>query len=785
MSFPSPEHREESFDLKGFVSQYLLRYWYLYVLSLGIALLSAWLRVRYATPIHQIRATLLIEDEQSKSGFVSEESIFRDLGLLQGGPRVLNEIQVLQSRPLMTEVVRKLGLDTEYYIVGRVRTSENYPSSVLKVGLGEPTNKGFNVPFEFNILDKQHFKLQVRDKTIESEFGKLIELPEGRFLFTLLGEPQPENSYRIVFRRPEALASRYVSGLNVNLINNYSSVVEMTFKSPVPRKAADILNTLVEVYNESTIERKNQVGNSTIRFIDDRLKFLTAELSDVEGELESYKRSNNIPTEISSSVDLMLDQLNESDSDRTKLEIQKTILGSLQDYLSNDLNADQPTPVRLLPDDPQLATLCDRYNQLVLERERLLLNATKDFPVVKNLDKQVDLLRKTILSTIQKQMGDLEKELVKAQNAYNQFLKQLGAVPSKERGLIEIKRQQGIKESLFLYLLQKREETALALAVATPGSRVVDPAEPNKNPISPKKRNIYLLALLFGLIIPSGIVYLRTALQTTIQNQSELETLVNIPLLGSILFSKSTNPAVVVENSRSAIAEQFRLLRTNLEFLNAGRDNQVILFTSGISGEGKSFITLNTGLTMALSGKKTVLLELDLRRPKLVEHLGKTQAKGKGISSYLIGQARVEALPQPSELHPNLFVIPSGPLPPNPGELLLENEIETLIAYLREHFDCILLDTPPIGMVADALLLGRVADSTLYILRHQHSPRNSLSLLKTVYEDNKLPHLAVVYNGVRKARGYYGNAYYGYGQSAGYYYEAKPAPWWKRLFSRK
>jgi capsular exopolysaccharide synthesis family protein len=774
-----PQYNEEQFDLKNFIYQYLWRYWYLYVLFLGLCLFGAWLRIRYATPIYQVRGTLLIEDEQSKSAFVSEEAIFRDLGLMQGGPRVLNEIQVLQSRPLMTEVIKKLGMDTEYYIVGRVRTSENYPNSVLNATLREVSDKGYNIPFLFTVIDSQRFKLTLPLRTLEAEFGALVEIPEGRFTFTLIGPPQPDNTYKIIFRRPEQAADGYVSGLSINLINNYSSVVEMTYKSPVPQKAADILNTLVEVYNDATVDGKNQVGKNTIKFIDDRLKYLTTELSDVESNLEQYKRSNNIPTEISSSVDVLIEQLNESEQSRSELEIRKTLLSGLREYLENQLNTYEPAPVRLLPNDPQLSALVDRYNKLVLERERLLISAKPENPVVVNISKQIDVLRSTLLQTIEKSDNDLALQLSEAREAYEQFLKQIGSVPRKERGLIEIKRQQGIKETLFLYLLQKREETALSLAVAVPGSRVVDPAQPNHTPISPNRRSIYLMALFLGLLLPSGLVYLRTLLQSTLQSEQEIQQATKVPILGSIAFKKTADPAVVKPNSRSALSEMFRLMRTNLQFLNAGRPNQCILITSGISGEGKSFITLNLGLTMALAGKKTVVLELDLRKPKLIRYLSEEKSGSGGISTYLIGQGKKENLAIESALHPNLHYIPSGPIPPNPGELLLHQRIDELIAYLREHFDCILLDTPPVGMVADAFLLGRTADSALYIVRHNHTPKASLKQLETIREEEKLPHLALVYNGVKARSRYgYGNQY-GYGYGYGYYEEEVKKKWWK------
>ncbi len=772
---------EQPFDLKTFIYQYLLRYWYLYLFFLAGALNIAWLKIRYATPIYQVRSTLLIEDEQSKSTFVSEEAIFRDLGLMQGGPRVLNEIQILKSKPIMTAVVEKLGLDVEYYTVGRVRTSESYPHGPLYAAVHEVSEQGYNQPFVFNVIDSQYYDLTLAGKTTRRQFGELLELPQGKFMFTLRGAPNLENRYQIIFRQPAAVAGSYAGSLNINLINNYSSVVEMTHKGPAPAKSADILNTLVEVYNESTIDAKNRVGKNTIRFIDERLQYLTAELSEVEGDLERYKRRNNIPTEISSSVDVLVEQLNAADDNLSQLEIQKSLLGSLQKFLSNQLNAHEPAPVNLLPDKLPIAQLVDRYNALLLERGRLLRSATPENPVVQNLDTQTVVLRKTILETIGQSLRDLETQQQLAELKSAQYLAQIGAFPQKERGLIEIKRQQGIKESLFLFLLQKREETALALAVAVPGSRSVDPAGPDGTPISPNKRSIYLMALLIGLLVPSAMVYLKSLLTTTVQSESDITSISGVPLLGSIGYQHGASPVVVKAGSRSALSEMFRLLRTNLQFLNAGRPNQVILVTSSVSSEGKSFVTLNLGLTMALADKKTVILELDLRRPKLMRYLQQNEDRSAGISTYLIGQHSPEQIVKPTSIHPNLYAISGGPLPPNPGELLLHEALDQLITRLREQFDCILLDTPPVGMVADALLLGRLADSSVYIVRHNQTQKASLNILAEIKKDQKLPHVAAVLNAVR-IQGHYGY-YRKYGYGYGYYDDVRAkAPWWKIWF---
>lgn len=784
---PRPaESASAEFSLQEFIYNYFLRYWYLYVFFIGSGLASAWLRIRYATPVYQQRSTLLIKDEYTKSSAVNEEAIFRDLGLIQGGPRLLNETQILKSRPIMTEVVRKLGLDVEYYVKGRVRVSEVYPVGALKAALYEVSENGYNVPFEITVLDARRFRLRRGETVSEHAFGEILDLPEGKFIFTLATDNLSIKEFRVVFRRAEDAAAGYVGSLSINLTNNYSSVLEMTFKSPIPKKGVDILNTLVEVYNQATIEDKNRVGRNTIQFIDDRLKYLTRELADVESDLEQFKKTNEIPTEFSASVEDLLNQLSGTDQELARLEVQKSILEGLEAYLKDQLTLNEPAPVNLLPANPQVSGLVDRYNDLLLERSRLAVAVTPENPSLKNLNAQVDVFRQSILTTLRNIRQETDLIINKIRGQSQRFQSRIGAFPAKERGLIEIKRQQSIKESLFLYLLQKREETALSLAVAVPNSRVVDPALNSGIPISPNKRSVYLLSLLIGLLIPSGWIYFRHLLTNTVQSESDISTQAAVPLLGTIAYKKVDDPVVVQANSRSAMAEMFRLLRTNLQFLNAGKGNQAVLITSSSSGEGKSFVTLNLGITLALADKKTVILELDLRKPKLIRYLTKLPAEN-GITHYLIGQLEAGQIVQQSNLHPNLYYVASGPIPPNPAELLLSDRLKTLLEQLRRDFDYILLDTPPVGMVADALLLGEQADCSLYVVRHGHTQKSTLSLIHELYTQKKLPRLAVVYNGV-KSKGRYGYGYgkgygygYGYGYHYGYYDDEKRAGkrWWE------
>jgi capsular exopolysaccharide synthesis family protein len=791
---------QEGFQLKEFLYTYLLRYWYLYILFVGSAYGLAWLQIRYTTPMYQVRSSLLIKDENNRGNGISTEALFQDLGLMQDGPKVLDETQILKSRTLMTDVVKMLGLDVEYYAIGRVRSSEMYPNPPIKAALYEVSEEGYNVPFMIYPVDEQFFRLNIRGKNQNCQYGEKLQLPQGNFIFTKVSDLPKDLEIKVLFKHPEDAAANYAGALGISQISTSSSVLDMSFKTATPEKGVAILNTLVVAYNKATVEDKNTVGKNTIQFIDDRLKFLSSELSDVEGNLEQYKKTNEIPTEIESNVGNLITAAADYEKILSQLEIQKSLFSALEDYLKNQLTQFEAAPINLLPQNSAIAVLVGRFNDLVLERRRLLRSAKEDNPVVQNLSGQINLLRSSILESIANLRQELDLQLTSAKTKNNFYQSRIRTIPTKERGLIEIKRQQGIKETLFLFLLQKREETALSLAVATSNARVIDAAIGAGGPISPNKRSIYLTAILIGLLIPSLIVYLRYLLTNTVQTEADISAATQTPILGGIANQTGKDPVVVKKNSRSNVAEMFRLLRTNLQFLGAGQNNQVILVTSSVSGEGKSFITLNLGITLALAEKKVVIIELDLRKPKLVRYLTKQPAED-GITSYMIGQLTLDQLINQSEIHPKLSYIASGPVPPNPAELLLTDQLAELILELRKRFDYIVMDTPPVGMVADALLLSKLSDCSLYVVRQGYSYKTSLALTEELYQEKRLPQLAIIFNGIKSSGLGYGYGYgygkrYGYGYGYGYgarygygygYYEdaKKPRPWWQFWKKRK
>ncbi len=403
----------------------------------------------------------------------------------------------------------------------------------------------------------------------------------------------------------------------------WASVLELTLKDRVPEKAADILNTLIEVYNAAAIEDKNKISTNTLDFIGERLALLTGELEFVEKDVEAYKRENEIVSQNAGDGTRLVEEINTYEKERSDLEIERSIIRYVKEYLRNSQGNFELLPANLSLPNAALNAQIEKYNTLLLERERLLRSAGDQHPDLNRQTAVLTTTRENILSSVEQLERETDIAIKNLATRAGQFRGQVRSLPRKERELLEITRQQRIKESLYLYLLEKREETALSLAITTPNSRLIDAAKSNNNPVEPKSQLIYTFAFVLGLGLPAGLILLRDLLNDTLQSEEDLKALSTVPIFGTIGFSKSGEHLVVKPNSRSAIAEMFRLLRANLEFGRTGEGCQAYLITSGLSGEGKSFITLNLGMSMALSSKKTVVIGLDMRKPKLSKYLGR------------------------------------------------------------------------------------------------------------------------------------------------------------------
>ncbi|MEN0003594.1 MAG: polysaccharide biosynthesis tyrosine autokinase [Bacteroidota bacterium] len=783
---------EKPFDLRGFLYKYLFRYWYLYILFVALAGTGAWLYLRYSTPVYEVKGTLLIKSNQSTTGSgASEELILQDLGLMGGDKNVSNEIQILKSRTLMEQVVQELGLNIRIFSEGRVKTTEIYKSKApFQFLQAELDSASYGKRYFLQIVDEQNFQWGRKLDAMETHrFGDVLITESGNFIINRTEKQfSKATPYIIRFQEPESMAKSYASKLRIKTVGDWSSVLELSMQDEVPDRAADAINKLTEVYNEAAIEDKNKVSKNTLDFIDDRLELLTQELTEVETDVEAYKRRNQITTNAGAEVNLLYSELSRIDEQLTSLMIQEQVLDAVEDYISDDANLDKPIPFSSGIDNSALSSLITSYNQMLVERDRLRRSATANNPILQEAEAQVSSMRVTVLQSLRNIIREVQANISALKTQKQQAQSGITTVPRKERELLEIQRQRAIKEQLYLYLLQKREETALSMAVTVANSRVIDRAQQSSNkPVKPQPPTIYGLAFVLGLGVPAGLIVLRVLLDDTVRTEDDLKNQIDTPILGGVAIKRGEEQIIVRKGSRSAVAEMFRLLRTNLQFVDSEATGaKAILITSSMSGEGKSFITANLGMAFALSQKKVVLLGCDLRKPKLGRYLG-AESGSKGITNYLIGEATLDDVLQPTDHDPNLFYISSGPIPPNPSELLINHRMDELMEALKSDFNLILIDTPPVGLVADALLLNKYISSALFVVRMGRTKKGMLKVIEEISRQEKLNRVSVVMNGLLRKKGYgYGYGYgYSYGYGYGYYEEDKNGGILNRLFKRR
>ncbi|MEJ8756935.1 polysaccharide biosynthesis tyrosine autokinase [Pontibacter sp. H259] len=765
------EAENEEIDIKALIVKYL-RYWYLFVVGVILSVTIAYLYLRYATPQYSVSATLLIKDDK-KGPDLADNAVFSDLDIFNSKKNIDNEIEVLKSKTLMQRVLSELELYVTYYKKGRVKETEIFGSKVpIKLIVAQLDSAAFNKRVTLHILDNNKYELEDEESGSKSvhQFGQQVKMPYGAFTIVTSGNKSAYSLTELIlqFHDFRKLAEGFNKGLKVEPVNKNASVLTLSLTSAVPEKGKAVINKLIEVYNKEAVEDKNLIAGNTIEFIDERLSFLTSELSDVEKDVEQYKRKNEL-TDVSSEAKLYLERASKYNEQLAQFEIQIDVLNSLESYLKKQNNQFELVPSTLNIQDPTLLGLTTKFNELQLERERMLRNTTPSNPLVLNLNEQLANLRVNILENL----GNIKQGLIITKNNLQassaQFRSRINEVPSIERELLEINRQQGIKEGLYLYLLQKREESALSLAASVSNSRVIDPAIAPDDPVSPKKSLVYLIALLIGLGIPFAGIYIKYLLNDKIEDRKDVERTTKTPILGEIAHSNSVEAIVVAKDNRSPVAEMFRLVRTNLQFATAGKDNKVILVTSSMTGEGKTFFSINLASSLTLTGKKVVILGFDLRKPRLMQELNLPD--GTGISNYLISDTvSVDDIVKPVDAVPGLYAVGSGPVPPNPAELMMSHKVDQLLNVLKENFDYVIIDTAPVGQVADAYTLSGYADTTIYMVRYNYTPKAHLEIVDSIYTSKKFKHPMIVLNDAVVENSYS----YGYG----YGYEEAPKSMW-------
>ncbi|RDV16105.1 capsular biosynthesis protein [Pontibacter diazotrophicus] len=764
------ENESEPVNIKNLISKYL-RYWYLFVLSIILFLGAAYLYVRYTTPLYSISSTLLVKDDKQ-----GPTMALNDMGMFETTQGIEDEIIILKSKSLMERALSEMSLNATYYVEGRVKTIEVYGEELpLKLITSKLDSSAFGRSLTIHIKDNTTFELEDNHGSGTYKFGQEIERPYGTF--TVTAPPRDSRSERtviVMLHDIRKLASQYNNRLIVKPYDNSGRVLELSLVDPVPEKGIDIINKVTEVYGKEIIDDKRVLASNTIDFIDDRLLYLTDELSDVEKDVESYKRQNAV-TDVAAAGGLYVANQDEYSKQLADLAIQIDVLESIESYLNNEENQYELVPSSLNINDPTLNSLIGNFNQLQLERQRILRTTRPNNPIVASVDEQLENLKGNIQENIQNIRQGLSITRESLQTRASASRSGIQQVPTMERELLEINRDQAIKTNVYLYLLHKREEAAISLAATVSNSRVIDPATAS-GPVHPQTQMVYLIALLAGIAVPFAGITVKNMLNDTVEQTRDVEQATATPVLGELNNSGTNETLVVTQDSRSPIAEQFRLIRSNLQFATAGKENKVILVTSSMSGEGKTFFSVNLASSLVLTGKRVVVVGFDLRRPALTERLG--LPNNLGITNYLISDTMpVEEILQPMPDLPGLSIVGVGPVPPNPGEFIMLPEVGELINDLKARFDYVIIDTAPVGQVADALALTPYTDSCIYMVRYNYTSKSQLAIVDDLYKSKKVKHPMIVLNDAKKENGSYG---YGYGYGYGYMEEKKPS-WRKKM----
>ena len=786
------EQSEEQVNIQELLFRYLI-HWPWFVVSIIICIACAWGYLRLTTPIYNISATALIKDEK-KGGGASMSSDLEKMGLegfVSSSSNVDNEIEVLRSKSLAREVVNNLGLFVTYMDEDEFPSKELYHTSPVLVSLTHQEADKLPGRMEINMILQPTGALGVQITVGEKEYRKQFDkLPavfptdEGTVAFfannDTLSAVCPENITKerhitAFINRPFSVLKEYVNSLSIAPTSKTTSVVVISLENTNTRRGRDYINKLLEMYNINANNDKNEVAQKTAEFIDERIGIISKELGSTEQDLENFKRSAGI-TDLSSEAQIALTGNAEYEKKRVENQTQINLVMDLQRYMKGNEYEVLPSNIGL--QDAASAGAIDRYNQMLVERKRLLRTSTENNPTIINLDTSIRAMRTNVQATLDATLKGLQITKEDLAREASRYSRRINDAPTQERQFVSIARQQEIKSGLYLMLLQKREENAITLAATANNAKIIDEALADDNPISPKKTIVYLAALVLGVGLPVGVIYLIGLTKFKIEGRADVEKLTSLPVVGDIpLADEKTGSIAVFENQNNLMSETFRNVRTNLQFMLENGKN-VILVTSTISGEGKSFISANLAISLSLLGKKVVIVGLDIRKPGL-NKVFNIPKKEHGITQYLTNTtANLMDFVQPSDINKNLFILPGGTVPPNPTELLARGGLEKAIETLKANFDYVILDTAPVGMVTDTLLIGRVADLSVYVCRADYTHKAEFTLINELAENNKLPNLCIAVNGLdlnsRKYGYYYGygkyGKYYGYGKRYGYGY---------------
>ena len=794
---------EEYRDLKVILGIFL-DYWLLIFFSAVLFTAGAFVYLGYSTPSYKITAKLLVQDQDKGSSlFGGQSSVMQDFGdIFNTHSSVDNEAEVLLTSDLMRKVVRDLHLYISYQVSNDLKESTIYEDIPFRAELLSSPDSLSSTSLlvthwnnETAVIKETLFKPK-RDTSYTIYFGKSFQSSGGLMMVYKTGViANPGYKYFISLSTLNRVAMQLNSSLQVDIPNKKVTTIKLQLIHSDPDMGTLILKTIIDDYLRDNIQQKNAFADSTINFINERILVVNNELERIEKSIEDFKKENKI-SDLKEQSKLVLENSADANKLLKQSEVQEQITKTMLDYLERSTNNNRPIPSLLGNPEPNFLLLQEKYNNLLLQKERLTVGSTNENPLLVNMEEQLENTRKDMITSLRNQILAVHTGVSQLQEEDYKFKNFISSVPEKERAFLAVSREQQVKEALFLYLLQKKEEVAVTKASNIAGARLIDKPQAADMPFSPNKPLILIAALFAGIVVPYIIISLRRTLDYRISSTSEVKEIITSPIIGEISNSHEGGKLVFKENNRSVISEQFRALKTNLQLKIRKKECPVILVTSSRGGEGKSFVVSNLGLAYSSAtkkNKKILLMDLDLRKPKLNSYL-KMDNK-HGYSNFILGNSEIEEFILPSSVSESMDVILTGPIPPNPSEMLEDERFSTMLKKLKEQYDLIIIDSPPIGLVADAQLLTQYADVVLFITRMNYTHKNHLNIINELNESGSIANLYVVVNDViyktsqRYGYGHKDNSNssgYGYGYGYGNYSsQSGKRSFWKSLWLKK
>lgn len=778
---------DNSNELKRILSDYL-SYWKWFILSVVLCVVGGRIYLHYATPVYRVSTTIMINDER-QNGNNEAMMALTDIGYLSSTKNIGSEMELLRSRTIVEQVVKEMKLYITYQVEDNFAMRDLYVSSPVCVEMKETDLENLSYGFNFNVVQESDKVLQISGiiagQDITQRITRLpiiIETPLGELTVSLRPNVRPLYGQNIMVTvvPPLRTAINYSTGLGLAVSELSNSIITVSKNSTLPQRDKVFLDKLIDAYNRDANEDKKSVATRTAEFINDRIAIINEELGSTEEKLENFKRQSGLMN--MSDAQVYVQGSSEYEKKRSEVGTQLSLMEYLKDYVNSPAHQDDVIPANIGVTDVTLSALINKYNESVLQRNRLLRSSPATNPVIVRLNNNLTAMRENITSTINSVYNGLMISKQDIDRQMRKYTSRVNSAPTQERTFTNISRQQELKSSLYLLLLKKREENSIALAATADKAKVIDSAVVS-GPISPNYSLIRSLSVAVGLLLLIVVITLINFFRYRIEGHADVEKLARVPILGDIPLERSlkkSKTSLIVqegENANALMTEVFCGLRTNLQFLLGKANHNVILVTFTISGEGKTFVVTNLAVSLALLDKR-VVVGLDIRRPKLLECFGFSyeEIKGqKGITNYLSDNSiDLHSLLISAKNNSNLYILPAGTIPPNPAELIARPALDTAIKLLAEEFDYVILDSAPVGLVSDALIASRLADITLYICRADYSHKSDFDLINDLKKKQKLPEMAIIVNGINMKKKKYGY-YYGYGQRdyRGYYSKSR------------